>query len=182
MKIFIDTHSSFEFGIGRLRGDEYRFLCGIDTASEMIPLLHQLVGSDEKIDSIVLINGPGSLTGLRIGASFALGIAAGTGIPIQSLTLWDILLEEGTDVYFYTGTKKWAKRILKNGIVEELIVTIDEIVDDRRRWVSNRPDLLTLNADLNVPYPKIIERMPQNMRKAMSYTGLLYPVNIFCDQ
>lgn len=56
-------------------------------AAKTSELLAQIGATSKQIERIVLVAGPGSFTGLRIGLSFAKGIAYGTGaglIPISS--------------------------------------------------------------------------------------------------
>jgi|GEM_PF-5453233 len=47
--------------------------------------------SNEKITEIVLIKGPGSFTGLRIGFSYAYGLALSLNIPVTSYNLFKAL-------------------------------------------------------------------------------------------
>lgn len=53
-------------------------------SQELVPLLRRLVQENE-ITRVAVATGPGSFTGLRVGASFALGLAIGLGIPIVPL-------------------------------------------------------------------------------------------------
>ncbi len=152
-----------------------------------------------KIENIIFARGPGSLTGLRIGSSFALGLALGSKAKIQTLSVWDILLEKydsnnahdyannieqsfitnDIEIFFYTGTKKWVHKTKTS----ETILEIDELatLPKPKIWISNNPSKLEhiLDMKTNVEYPKIIELMVEQQHLASNSLDLIYHINLF---
>ncbi|MBT9154138.1 MAG: tRNA threonylcarbamoyladenosine biosynthesis protein TsaB [Firmicutes bacterium] len=65
---------------------EISFGGGRSHASHLLPavdfVLHQALVEREALTAIVVCNGPGSFTGLRIGLSFAKGLAESLGVPL----------------------------------------------------------------------------------------------------
>jgi tRNA threonylcarbamoyladenosine biosynthesis protein TsaB len=64
---------------------------------ELLASLVQQICSDaetsiQDLDLIVCARGPGSFTGLRIGMSLAKGLSAGSGVPVVSIPVPDILV------------------------------------------------------------------------------------------
>jgi len=174
MNLFIDTHFSRKFSIGTNHNGQMEILTGANAAKEMMELIDTL--TQNKITKIFIIKGPGSLTGLRIGSSCAMGIACAKNIPIFSLSIWDLLLSEhpDADIFFYTGTKKWIKKNLrKEKIIEENFRTT-------KQWISNKPEKLeTLPEELNIRYPQMIPLMMKYQHLATENMDLLYPVTLF---
>lgn len=176
MILFIDTHNSQHFCVGSTdNAQNFSFLKDKDASSDLISCIEKLTHG--LIKEIIIIKGPGSLTGLRIGSSLALGIALGKNIPMRALSIWDILLQEyDADIFFYTGTRKWIKKTK----------TSQEIITDNfysnKNWISNNCDKLNkhhLDIKNNIPYPNIIELMPKYMHLASFDVDLLYPVITF---
>jgi tRNA threonylcarbamoyl adenosine modification protein YeaZ len=63
-------------------------------AQKTSDLLNEIHASPKDISKIALIIGPGSFTGLRIGLSFAKGLAYGSGAEIIPLLAHKVLLKE----------------------------------------------------------------------------------------
>lgn len=179
--LFIDTHASKTFTIGFANKNEteenFLYLKGEDAAIEMIEKIEQL--SKNEIEQIIINKGPGSLTGLRIGSSFAQGIALAKNIPILAISLFDLLLEEypNTDIFFYTGTKKW---IHKTEQEEKIIETDFKIT--KKYWLSNKPELLNLDPAKQQNFEECIKLMYKHQHLATENINLIYPVNIFNSQ
>ncbi len=71
-------------------------------AAQFVPVIHELLeaqGSGPKdLKAIVVVNGPGSFTGVRIGVSSAKALAEALGIPLLTLSRLAVLAEKaGTD-------------------------------------------------------------------------------------
>ena len=52
---------------------------------------------DPHVSKVAVVNGPGSFTGLRVGVSFALGLAMGRGIPIVPLPTLELQAARSDD-------------------------------------------------------------------------------------
>lgn len=67
-----------------------------ETLMPMIDAVFQAAGRGPKeLDYIALTNGPGSFTGLRIGAATAKGLALGQGVPLVPLSTLEVLAYTG---------------------------------------------------------------------------------------
>ena len=82
--------------------------CGLANATKLLvweeihePMAHgerlapmvqqQLAQANEKLSAIALVSGPGSYTGLRIGAGLAKGLAYGLHLPMYALPMTEVL-------------------------------------------------------------------------------------------
>jgi len=187
VKLFIDTHNWQEFGVGlQANNGEYAYQIGQDACKEMMVLFDKLLEKSQKheISEIVIIKGPGSLTGLRIGSSTTLGIALGIEmsakkpVKITALSLYDILLAEypNSTIVFYTGTKKWIIKTRESEIISEDIIN----TKTPKSWISNCVEKLS-HFDIcnNIAYPKMIQLMQKYQHLATEDIQLLYPVTMY---
>ena len=94
--LFIDTHSEKLFiavvSNGRIYSKEK---VGIRSHSEIaIPTLQEVLEDAnlklENIDQIIVVNGPGSFTGVRIGVTIAKTLAYSLNIPIKTITSLEV--------------------------------------------------------------------------------------------
>ena len=81
MILVIDTSSSIA-AIATLDGSRSEMFVPARGA-ELLPALRRV--AREEVTKVAVATGPGSFTGLRVGVSFALGLAMGRGIPIVPL-------------------------------------------------------------------------------------------------
>ena len=74
----------------------------ISDHSEYLPIfVNKLLSNDVKIDFIALNIGPGSFTGLKIGCSFAKGLAKALNIPIVPIATFEALKNEITSSDYF---------------------------------------------------------------------------------
>ncbi len=81
---------------------------GLDQASSLPQLVKQVVGQHH-VDQLLVNNGPGSFTGIRIGLAFAKGFAMGLSLPIKGIdgfTALYVSLECPTDILILIESRR----------------------------------------------------------------------------
>jgi tRNA threonylcarbamoyladenosine biosynthesis protein TsaB len=127
MVLAIDTCGpSGSIAIGRIEGETVSVLAQTELAgklysAQVIPAIHalldQLGTSIRSIQAIVVVNGPGSFTGIRVGVSSAKGLAEALDIPIVAVSRLTLLAWKGYversaldagrgEFYFRDGTQE----------------------------------------------------------------------------
>ncbi len=70
-------------------------LAGKTYSAQLVPATRALLGTQSvdagALDAVVVVNGPGSFTGVRIGVSSAKGLAEGLGIPLLAVSRLAVL-------------------------------------------------------------------------------------------
>lgn len=97
----IDTCGpSGSVALGRIPGRDLEVLGQTELAgrtysatliSAVADLLHSAGLELHNIDGIIVVNGPGSFTGVRVGVSAAKGLAQGAGIPVVAISRLEVL-------------------------------------------------------------------------------------------
>ena len=82
MILVIDT-SSASAAIATLNGERYETF--VSARSGELRSTLRRIARDQDVTKVAVVTGPGSFTGLRVGVSFALGLAMGLRIPIVPL-------------------------------------------------------------------------------------------------
>jgi len=86
--------------LGRIPGRDLEILGQIELAgrtysatlvSAVADLLHSAGLEVRNLDGIIVVNGPGSFTGVRVGVSAAKGLAQGAEIPVVALSRLEVL-------------------------------------------------------------------------------------------
>lgn len=105
MILGIDTcGSTGSIALGRWDGETISVLSQVEMAgktfcAEMVPrvrdILHSHSSSVADLQAIVVVSGPGSFTGVRIGISSAKGLAEALKIPVISLSRLAVLAHKG---------------------------------------------------------------------------------------
>jgi tRNA threonylcarbamoyl adenosine modification protein YeaZ len=123
-------------------------------AKETSELLKKIAASAKDISKIAIIIGPGSFTGLRIGLSFAKGLAFGSGAEIIPLIAHTVLLEgykkdhaiaEET-IILYPGYESHKTYISYGAKPEEInYVSLEELEGMRMREIICPPELEKIN-------------------------------------
>jgi tRNA threonylcarbamoyladenosine biosynthesis protein TsaB len=89
--------------VGRLNGNAVKLsaqkeLAGRTYSAALIPAVDGLLGGEgirvSDIGCIVVVNGPGSFTGVRVGLGAAKGLAEGAGIPVVPVSRLQVLAEK----------------------------------------------------------------------------------------
>ncbi len=186
--LFIETHCSKNFTIGYWNDNEFLSEKGNDAATEIIFLIEKL--TKKNFEQIIFLKGPGSLTGLKIGGSHALGLSIGLSVglktPVYALSLYDLIFAKYPECifYFYTGTKKWVVKTLQSEKIQE-IAAIEENLEQNNlsrtlKWISNEPSKLDfLNQEQKIEYPSIIHLMHEFQNLKSENLDLIYPVTLF---
>jgi tRNA threonylcarbamoyl adenosine modification protein YeaZ len=94
MILVIDT-SSATAAIATLDGERTEILVPARTG-QLQSTLRQ-VARDKDLTKVAVVTGPGSFTGLRVGVSFAVGLAMGRRIPIVPLPTFDLQAARSDD-------------------------------------------------------------------------------------
>jgi tRNA threonylcarbamoyladenosine biosynthesis protein TsaB len=97
----IDTCGpSGSVALGRIPGRDLEILGQIELAGRtysatLVSAIAELLSSAglelRNLDGIVVVNGPGSFTGVRVGVSAAKGLAQGAGIPVVAISRLEVL-------------------------------------------------------------------------------------------
>ena len=122
--------SSRKLSVGLMKDDSFYELHSEkvnDTANSLPQLSKKIINnaslSFENLDAICISAGPGSFTGLRVGMSYAKGIAIALDIPIVPVSTFDSLAfnnsseELYTLIYSHGNTFYICKYSLDNGIL-----------------------------------------------------------------
>ncbi len=84
MKLYLDT--STPETILKLNDQEYRYVFANDLAEKLLKFIHDKLSENNKtfqdLTEITFMSGPGSFTGLRIGATIANTLASELNIPL----------------------------------------------------------------------------------------------------
>ena len=90
--LYIDTHN--DINIVLLNEDniirEKKIIDQKENSTILMPTIIQVIG-DNNIDEIIVINGPGSFTGVRLGVTIAKTLAYTKNIPIKTLTYLELI-------------------------------------------------------------------------------------------
>ena len=122
--------SSRKLSVGLMKEDSFSELNSekINDTANSLPLLSKKIINNaslsfENLDAICISAGPGSFTGLRVGMSYAKGIAIALDIPIVPVSTFDSLAfnnsseELYTLIYSHGNTFYICKYSLDNGIL-----------------------------------------------------------------
>lgn len=128
-------------------------------------LMNELALKIQDIDIIAISEGPGSYTGLRIGAAIAKSMAFAVNIPIANVpttkslagNIYDLekLIVPVMDAKagrIYTGIYRWDKDNLQT-VKEQFPCNIDELIE----ILNEYKEQVIFNGDGSVNYKKIIE-------------------------
>jgi tRNA threonylcarbamoyl adenosine modification protein YeaZ len=110
MKLYLDTSTSTT--ILKLDDKEYTWESGHDLAEKLLQFIHEKLQEDKSdwhdLTEITFMSGPGSFTGLRIGAAVVNTLATELNIPLKNHkgeTVKIILPDYGRDANVSTPRK-----------------------------------------------------------------------------
>jgi len=171
--LFIDTHSSL-ITIALISDEEeilYQKESNHSHSKYLLPMIEELLEKNElttkNINEILVVNGPGSFTGLRIGLTVAKTLAYSLKIPVKIISsVFAYLISsdekenkvcviEDTKGYFVGAFDKDNNLILE----EKYIIDLDEI--NNYKQINNK-----LNIRNIYDYSKNIKEIPVHSLKA----------------
>ena len=156
MNLFGIESSSRKLSVGLMKDDSFYELHSEkvnDTANSLPQLSKEIIKSAslsfEDLDAICISAGPGSFTGLRVGMSYAKGIAMALDIPIVPVSTFDSLAfnnsseELSTLIYSHGKTFYICEYSLDNGILlkssEPKSILKENVLELSRNIVFNGP-------------------------------------------
>ena len=148
--------SSRKLSVGLMKDDSFYELHSEkvnDTANSLPQLSKKIINnaslSFENLDAICISAGPGSFTGLRVGMSYAKGIAMALDIPIVPVSTFDSLAFNNSSEELYTlifshgNTFYICKYSLDNGILlkssEPKSILKEDVLELSKNIVFNGP-------------------------------------------
>ncbi len=154
--LLIDTHADFIF-LAIYQNQEIKYKKESkekkDHSTICMPLLIELLSESKlninQIDDIIVVNGPGSFTGVRIGVTIAKIIAYTMNIPIRTITSLELYLNELTKDYQYIALEE------KNGfyvgnLINNQIKNYEYIKrNEWEKWNKNKKIFLCQNINYN---------------------------------
>ncbi len=133
-----DIFDSEQYDLGRRQSNELPLM------TERILRRHDL--SFDDIDYVALTNGPGYFTGIRVGASYASGIAYASGAKIIPVSSLDVLAHS-----FGTGDQVLVIVYAGHGFVyascKGFLEAGEYSHDDILLWLNNNPDAKIISDD-----------------------------------
>ena len=130
MNLLAIESSSRKLSVGLMKQDSFSELHSkkINDTANSLPLLSKKIINNaslsyENLDAICISSGPGSFTGLRVGMSYAKGIAMALDIPIVPVSTFDSLAYKNTSeklstlIYSHGSTFYICEYSTDNGIL-----------------------------------------------------------------
>ena len=162
--------SSRKLSVGLMKQDSFFELHSekINDTANSLPLLSKKIINNaslsfENLDAICISSGPGSFTGLRVGMSYAKGIAMALDIPIVPVSTFDSLAYKNTSeklsalIYSHGNTFYICEYNQNNGILlktsEPKSILKENILELSHDIVFNGP--INIFEDLKELNPKI---------------------------
>lgn len=151
--LFIDTHGDtlIMTYISNNNVKEFK-KCETKNHSEIaMPTLEELLKTCnvklEEFDQIIVVNGPGSFTGVRIGVTIAKTIAYSLDIKIKTITTLEALgvsAKDGFDIVTVNDSKGVYSALFINGIYNNFIY---QKFDEFKKYINNNNYRCSNNVD-----------------------------------
>lgn len=161
--LFLDTHSEKITEIIKTEKNIFikEALSQLSHSEIAMPLLEELFATaglePNEIDEIIVVNGPGSFTGVRIGVTIAKTIAFSFNIPIKTITsleMYGVSSNKKFDLVGVEDAKGVYSAKLRNGKYEDFIYQKKSIY---KKMIEE--EQLTVLKDKKIDINKIIEYM-----------------------
>lgn len=155
-RLFIDTHD--DIFVALLNDDqvikEKKVTDKKENSTFLMPSIIEVIG-ENNIDEIIVINGPGSFTGVRLGVTIAKTLAFTKNIPIKTLSYLELMAVN------IEGNKKTVAFNDKNGYFVGYFDKNNQIIQDyeylKNCDFENIKTNVTIDFDLN--FSKVISYM-----------------------
>ena len=131
----------------------------INDSANSLPILSKKIIKDaslsfKDLDAICISSGPGSFTGLRVGMSYAKGIALALDIPVIPISTFDILAYNNSTslsvVIFSHGNTFYVcdyniknKKLFKSGLAKSILK--EDLLNLKTKIIFNGPDRIFKN-------------------------------------
>ena len=131
----------------------------INDSANSLPILSKKIIKDaslsfQDLDAICISSGPGSFTGLRVGMSYAKGIALALNIPVIPISTFDILAYNNftslSVVIFSHGNTFYVcdyniknKKLFKSGLAKSILK--EDLLNLKTKIIFNGPDRIFKN-------------------------------------
>ena len=131
----------------------------INDSANSLPVLSEKIIKDaslsfQDLDAICISSGPGSFTGLRVGMSYAKGIALALNIPVIPISTFDILAYNNftslSVVIFSHGNTFYVcdyniknKKLFKSGLAKSILK--EDLLNLKTKIIFNGPDRIFKN-------------------------------------
>lgn len=170
--LYIDTHSNIIQLVLFQNGVVFDMIskdCGFQQSANIMSILKNLLDQNHlsvsEISDIIVVNGPGSFTGARLGVTIAKTLAYLLEIPIRVMSSLLIKAVSNEETGFH-----WFVEEEKNGYYFAKFNELDELINDYVYVKKADYESFAMNRD-------IIVHVDLNYEKIYNYSRLLNPVN-----
>lgn len=170
--LYIDTHSNIIdlvlFQDGKVIAHILKE-SGVQQSSVILPTLNELLKqaniSIQDVEDIIVVNGPGSFTGVRLGVTIAKTLAYTLNVPIRVMSSLLIKAVSNNEKGFH-----WFIEEEKNGFYFGKFNDLDELINDYVYVKKSEYDVFAQNRD-------IIVHVDLNYEQIFQYSRLLNVLN-----
>lgn len=153
-------------------------LAGKTYSSQLVPAVRDLLAGQSNLnaralEAVVVVNGPGSFTGVRIGASTAKGFAEALGIPLVAVSRLAVLAwKAGTEAAVLDAGRQ--ELYLRDGASESLLAA--------RRLPLSIPRMVAVCESVALqPFPQVLSVDPPTAEDALRFAARRLLAGDFTD-
>lgn len=170
--LYIDTHSS-KIELVLFQGDKLLdVLCeepGIQQSSAIMPSLQRLLNRNDmeiqEVSDIIVVNGPGSFTSIRLGVTIAKTLAYTLNVPIRVMSSLLIKAVSNDEKGYH-----WFVEEEKNGYYFAKFNELDELINDYVYVKKSEYKVFCENRD-------VIVHVDLDYEKIYRYSRKIHPIN-----